>query len=289
MLLLRKRQDDDEDEGGYESLEDLPPPPTSSGTEMSGYSNVTRAKMRTIQGQLKTLDFDPGVIDGKWKLGGSTYTAVKGFQQAYDLTADGKPGRLTQEKLAEAANAPAPEPEPELEPEPEQLYELALHQSVPDASEGAIVGDGGGPPCAVVKGMIAGAFELETCDPDWLPESSPYLVQNTNPAIVFKDEEGHGGDRYMTRRMAAGLDALAVLVANEWPGVKLRVTEAWDREAEHRHDSTHYEGRGADITTSDKDQSKYGRLGGLAVATGKLDWVWYEDAYHIHVAVRPDW
>lgn len=121
MLLLRKRQDDDEDEGGYESLEDLPPPPTSSGTEMSGYSNVTRAKMRTIQGQLKTLDFDPGVIDGKWKLGGSTYTAVKGFQQAYDLTADGKPGRLTQEKLAEAANAPAPEPEPELEPEPEQL------------------------------------------------------------------------------------------------------------------------------------------------------------------------
>ena len=143
--------------------------------------------------------------------------------------------------------------------------DLVLRQKVPNAKETDVVG-------SIAKRITRNE-----------PEFAQF-VSNTNADIVFKDEEGTGADRLMMPRLKAGLDTLATLVMNEWPGVKLRVTEAWDENGEHAGESVHYEGRAADLTTSPPDAAKLGRLGRLAVDAG-FDWVFYENTAHIHASV----
>jgi hypothetical protein len=142
---------------------------------------------------------------------------------------------------------------------------LSVGQRVPDTSEAASVG---APTGKIVRGTSA--FEG--------------LVVNDNPKILFKDEEQTAADRLMTGKLRGRLDELADLVLDEWPSHKLRVTEAWDEDLEHTGNSTHYEGRAADVTVSDRDPQKLGRLASLAVEAG-FDWVWYEDTKHVHVSV----
>lgn len=112
------------------------------------------------------------------------------------------------------------------------------------------------------------------------------LVENKNPTIVFKDEEKTGVDRFMSEKLNEAMNRLARHTRHEWSGVRVRVTEAFDEENEHTADSTHYQGRGADLTTSDRDPAKLGMLAALATISG-FDWVYYEDEKHIHVSVNP--
>jgi hypothetical protein len=142
---------------------------------------------------------------------------------------------------------------------------LKLRERVPDRSEAQVVGS------------IAG--RIERGSPDFAR-----LVRCSGTAILFKDEEGTGADRLMTPRLRARIERLAHLVEHEWPDMRLRVTEAWDERGEHGDKSLHYEGRAADITTSDADPEKLGRLAALACDAG-LDWVFYEDTTHVHVSV----
>ena len=110
------------------------------------------------------------------------------------------------------------------------------------------------------------------------------LVESHHRQIAFKDEERTGADRIMSVALRLRVHRLESLVAKEWRGTHLRVTEAWDENAEHSAGSLHYEGRAADMTTSDRDPQKLGRLAGLAVEAG-FDWVIREPT-HVHASVR---
>ena len=146
------------------------------------------------------------------------------------------------------------------------LRQLTLGQHFPGDAEASVAGAVTAP---VRRGSAAFA-QLSRC------EGCPF---------VFKDEERDRSDRVMTPRLHRNLLRLARLVEERWPGLKLRITEAWDEEREHRSASLHYEGRAADITTSDQDPGKLGELSALAIRAG-CDWVFYENARHVHVSVR---
>ncbi len=144
--------------------------------------------------------------------------------------------------------------------------QLALGERMPNEPEALVVGEADAP----ISRSSAAFKSLVEC------EDCPF---------VFKDEERNKSDRLMTPRLRRGLTQLSRLVSQTWPKLELRVTEAWDDRREHGAGSVHYEGRAADITTSDQDPAKLGKLAALAVRAG-LDWVYYEDASHVHVSVK---
>jgi len=144
--------------------------------------------------------------------------------------------------------------------------QLALGERMPNEPEARVVGEADAP----ISRSSAAFDSLVDC------EDCPFL---------FKDEERNQSDRRMTPRLRRGLTQLSKLVSQTWPKLELRVTEAWDDRREHGPASVHYEGRAADITTSDQDPQKLGTLAVLAVRAG-CDWVFYENAAHVHVSVK---
>lgn len=144
--------------------------------------------------------------------------------------------------------------------------QLAVGERMPNDVEARVVGAADEP---ITRG--SGAFKT--------------LVACEDCPFVFKDEERNKSDRMMTPRLRRNLVQLSKLVNQAWPKLELRVTEAWDDRREHGAASIHYEGRAADITTSDQDPAKLGTLAALAVRAG-FDWVFYEDATHVHVSVK---
>ncbi|HYO95786.1 MAG TPA: hypothetical protein VER33_14790 [Polyangiaceae bacterium] len=145
------------------------------------------------------------------------------------------------------------------------VQSLPAGQYWPDAAEQAVVG-------SIQQPVRRGSPEFGR------------LVAFDEPHIVFKDEEGTGADRLMALSVRERLNRLGSLVSREWPGIKVRVTEAWDENREHGRASVHYEGRALDLTTSDRDARRLNRLAGLATQAG-FDWVFCEST-HVHVSVR---
>lgn len=111
--------------------------------------------------------------------------------------------------------------------------------------------------------------------------------QSSSNLPIFKFEEGNFTDVKSTDNLCKAIISLNQKVIQEWGnGIVLRITEAYDQDGEHSIYSLHNEGRAADMTTSDRDINKLGRLAYLARESG-FSWVYYEHN-HIHGSVKKD-
>jgi peptidoglycan hydrolase-like protein with peptidoglycan-binding domain len=62
-----------------------------AAAQMTG-AQMSQEQVRIIQSRLAALGFDPGVQDGVW--GEQTATALRNFQAAHGIEANGEPGDL---------------------------------------------------------------------------------------------------------------------------------------------------------------------------------------------------
>lgn len=74
-----------------------PKPTTSSAASSTLKQGSSGSDVKTLQQRLKDLGYYTGSVDGKF--GAGTAEAVKAFQRAHNLTADGKAGKNTQTAL----------------------------------------------------------------------------------------------------------------------------------------------------------------------------------------------
>ena len=141
-----------------------------------------------------------------------------------------------------------------------------------------------------------------------------YRLHPAGENVSFKNEETAGAwhrnavagqsyrdeDFLMDPNAEAALTVLQDLVAREWYDpytgesvTQLRLTEAFDSMVEHSRLSTHYQGRGIDLTLTpvpapgaQNRRFWYGRLARLSVCAG-FDYVFYENNLHVHASVHP--
>lgn len=134
-----------------------------------------------------------------------------------------------------------------------------------------------------------GEVESTYSGPSVMSESGNGLddcVKMSGPELpVFKFEEGNFTDVKATAKLCKAILELNSRVIKEWGnGVVLRITEAYDQDSEHATYSLHNEGRAVDVTTSDRDNNKLGKLAYFATKSG-FNWVYYEND-HIHASVK---
>ena len=176
---------------------------------------------------------------------------------------------------------------------------IRLHSSWPDAEEDDIVGL----TPEEHRMSRADAFSLLT-DYRLMPDFARVDFKNeevVDSGRTRRDERDHKDEDFLMDPAAARAVArLVELVDAEWvdpltggPSLRLRITESYDSLIEHSHLSTHYQGRGIDLTLSPVPPASraervqwYGRLAQLSVCAG-FDYVLFEDQYHVHASVRP--
>lgn len=143
---------------------------------------------------------------------------------------------------------------------------------------------------------------------------SDFRIHESYDNVSFKNEEEQGAwhrnavrgqsyrdeDYLMDPNAESAVTILQKLVADEWydpytgeAAMQVRLTEAYDSMVEHSQQSTHYQGRGIDLTLTPVPapgaQSRrfwYGRLSRLSVCAG-FDYVFYENNLHVHASVHP--
>lgn len=176
---------------------------------------------------------------------------------------------------------------------------MRVHEKWPGAAEAEVVGlvpEEERIPREVAFGLLTDFRLADAFD----------LVEFKNEEVndlgaTRRDERNHVDEDFlMDPNAAAAVSALAALVRDEWvdpfSGVsaqRLRITESYDALIEHSVQSTHYQGRGIDLTVtpipvaSPEERGEwYGRLSRLSVCAG-FDYVLFENLYHVHASVVP--